>query len=390
MISTDTIISRSRGKYELVSIDSGCINTDKNTGLIKMMEKLIYFTKCKPIQDQKDKFRIKCFNEALVSLKKCETEITCKKDALQLDGIGKGIADRIQIFLELGYLPELESIEIECQTDESRAIDNLTKINGIGPQTAKKLFREHGCMTARQLAYLIKSRQIKVIKSIRLGLKYYKDLKTRIPYSEMVLMDDYLGNRIREYNSKLLAENPNYYTLKMQICGSYRRMQPSSGDIDMLLTWDLNSQDTTGCTGKGTYPPINLENLIDFLDMDNFFLGHLTKKGKDKYMGICRGINQVDNSTICLTDTGRRIDIRLVKPEEWAAAILYFTGSGEFNRKMRTLAITRGFHLNEYGLYLSLNGKKTAQIDVQSERDIFDCINLKWVEPMNREFGKGH
>lgn len=67
-----------------------------------------------------------------------------------------------------------------------------------------------------------------------------------------------------------------------------------------------------------------------------------------------------------------------------ASALLYFTGSGEFNKNMRSYALSKGFTLNEYGLYKLINNTKTFKIKTIEEKDIFHTLNLKYVEPNNR------
>ena len=81
----------------------------------------------------------------------------------------------------------------------------------------------------------------------------------------------------------------------------------------------------------------------------------------------------------CKSDKVRRIDIRYVPYKSYYSALLYFTGSGEFNRNMRTVAISLGYKLNEYGLYK--NGKK---IKVKSEKDIFNELGMEYVDPSKR------
>ena len=81
----------------------------------------------------------------------------------------------------------------------------------------------------------------------------------------------------------------------------------------------------------------------------------------------------------------RRIDIRFIPLDCYASSLLYFTGSGEFNKNMRTYAIKNGYTLNEYGLYkqIKINNKK-VKIKTNSEEDIFKSLNLNYVEPQFR------
>ena len=88
-------------------------------------------------------------------------------------------------------------------------------------------------------------------------------------------------------------------------------------------------------------------------------------------MGICK-IPQFEQYM--------RIDIRLVTPQQYPYAILYFTGSKNTNTYMRNTAIKLGFKLNEYGLFDKYNNL----IELKTEKDIFECLNIPYLEPQNR------
>jgi DNA polymerase/3'-5' exonuclease PolX len=76
----------------------------------------------------------------------------------------------------------------------------------------------------------------------------------------------------------------------------------------------------------------------------------------------------------------RRIDIRFVTNDSFASALLYFTGSGEFNVKMRNIAKEKGYKLSEYGLF----DKDDNKVKLKSEKAIFKFLGMDYVEPENR------
>ena len=92
-----------------------------------------------------------------------------------------------------------------------------------------------------------------------------------------------------------------------------------------------------------------------------------------KYMGFCK----------LKKGKPMRIDIRYVSYKSYYPALLYFTGSGEYNKKMRGVAESLGYLLNEYGLY-KLDGNKKKLINVKSEKDIFDKLGMEYLEPEKR------
>ena len=112
---------------------------------------------------------------------------------------------------------------------------------------------------------------------------------------------------------------------ELTIAGSYRRKKSDSGDIDLLLK----------AATKKTY-----DLFIDTLTEMNY-LTCLLARGPKKYMGM---------GMIKSSPCHRRIDIMYTKPEEYPFAILYFTGSGDFNQRMRADALKMGFTMNEYSM----------------------------------------
>lgn len=369
-VPIETIHKRVARQFPKVKLDSSNSVIDiGNESIIQMLKNLVYYTRNNPDRDNKDNFRIKGFEKAISSLKEYDGKITSGKEAGKLSGIGKGTAERIQTFLELGYLPELEdlrkkvdtNINAEIESGVNLAIKNLTTITGIGPERAKKLYNEHGICTVRELILAYKAGDVKLTHHIQVGLKYRKDLATRIPYSEMIELEARMHSLLETYDP----------LLKLQICGSYRRQCPDSGDIDCLVTWPFVNDSDYRNNGVQI-----LSEMVEHLKNAGFIVANLTEKGKTKYMGVCR-----------LSDDypGRRIDIRLVYPESWGCAVLYFTGSGEFNCRMRKLALDRGMTLNEYGLYGYLNGQKTYQVVTSGEKDVFYALNMEYTEPHLRK-----
>ena len=90
-------------------------------------------------------------------------------------------------------------------------------------------------------------------------------------------------------------------------------------------------------------------------------------------MGLCR----YKNNEI------RRLDIRYIEIESFFPAYLYFTGSYEFNERMRGIAKRQGYKLNEYGLY-KLENNKERLIQIYSEKDVFDILGMNYLEPKDR------
>ncbi len=341
---------------------------NQNTLITDKLRELIEVTKAKKASatDKSEKtkhaFRIRSFMKALTIISDYDKPISSKKEALNLDGVGKGIGTRIEEILNTGTLKE-----IECAiSPQTKAIIDLCKITGIGEARATMLV-QLGVTGVEDLIKKYDNHEITVTKNqltkhIVVGLKYYYDIIERFTWEEA----DYMATYIKSFVSQKFSD------LKVEICGSYRRHKNTCGDIDVLICHpDLKTKaDIETC--KTNY----LSDIVKMMTSDGFIVDHLTDKGNTKFMGVAIPLNG---------STGRRIDIRFIEYDALGAAMLYFTGSGTFNKIMRYVANERGFTLNEYGLYYYHNGVKCGLIKTTSEKDIFKALKIKYVEPTERD-----
>ena len=194
-----------------------------------------------------------------------------------------------------------------------------------------------------------------------LGIKYFYDILKKIPREEIVSTEKFLNTIAKHVNDKLI----------IKVCGSYRRGRDHSGDIDTLITHpDIKTkEDLDNCE-------VNiLQIFVKQLEIINYIIDHLTLFSKTKYMGISMHPKK---------KIARRIDIKFVPYNSFGSAILYFTGSKNFNEQMRGNAKRKGYMLNEYGLYKIINNKKNL-ISCFNEKDIFAELNMVYVEPTKRD-----
>ena len=317
----------------------------------------------KPLQ-----FKVRNFVKAIKLIKLYEQEIETGEQLREIKGIGNGIINRVDEILETGTLAEIESdssldsIANSSKQNNSLKLKNLQRITGIGPVKAKKLLDEGHTLESLNQDYKNNKDFDDILTHHQLlGLKYFEDLESRIPYEEIQRIEKYI---------KQVCQNIDM-NLNLKICGSYRRKQKTSGDIDILITHsDINTSKDIDEVGVNY-----LEQLIKVLKSKKFLVDHLTVKGNTKYMGFCRYLN----------NPARRIDVRLIPRNCYSAALLYFTGSGEFNKNMRTFALKNGYTINEYGIYkLKKDKTKGLKMNCVEEKDIFKLLNIDYVSPENR------
>ena len=344
-----------------------------NTIIINEFERLLSFIgeeidKLQSLKDLKkvtsNQFRLRQIKNVLALLKKYPIKITLKnyKDLQEIQGIGKGSIDRIKEILENGLLSEIGDY-VDNDKEKKKIIDDLESVVGIGHVNALEFYNQ-GVKSVKDLIKKIDKGEIEVNDKILLGLKYYGKFQGNIPRKEIDKVFKIFVNIIDKINKKLKEKDQYIF----EFCGSYRREKPTSGDIDILIS------------KKGKLnPDYNyLENIIKLLkapikkNNDNpLLIDDMTDKNiHTKYMGFCKYKEKPP----------RRIDIRFIPYESYFSALLYFTGSAELNKKMRNIAKSKKLKLSEYGLF-KLNGDK---ITINSERDIFDALDMEYLIPRLR------
>ena len=327
-------------KRDDVVVKDYVVNKDCREILDKVIKVFNYLEKY--YKSNSDTFRAKTYmsvNKALKGLSN-DSELDAK-NLKSVKGIGQGTIDRIKEIVDTGTLQEYEKVK-----DKKSPLEDFLKIHGVGKQHAKKLFSV-GFKTIDDLRNCESIKEYLNDTQMK-GLKYYEDMQVRIPYEEIQKHEMYLKDTLHRVDPRA----------ELTIAGSYRRKRPDSGDIDLLLK----------ALNKNTY-----EKFVDVLTEEGY-LTCMLARGPKKYMGMGK---------IDMSPCHRRIDIMYTKPEEYPFAILYFTGSGEFNVRMRDDALKQGYTMNEYGIKHTDTGLKVEQV-FADEKDIFKFLGYEYLEPEDR------
>ena len=280
-------------------------------------------------------FKVNSFKKTINLINDLDFKITTTDQLKSIKGIGKGTIDRINEILNNGNLQENKNVEKKQKNISD--FNKLQTITGIGPAKAKQLIE-------KKITFdnLIKNPTDSMLKELThhqlIGIKYYHDILKRI--------DNDIIYNVEQYLKK--------FDIKFNICGSYRRKQETSGDIDILILEEKKS----------------LKDIVNVLKEHKFIIDNLTDDGKTKYMGICKTSKS----------HAMRIDIRLIPKISYPFALLYFTGSKKTNTYMRNIAIKAGYKLSEYGLY----DKDNNFISLNTEKDIFEFLHLPYLSPEKR------
>ena len=302
-----------------------------NTQLISQLAYLMNVAKAG--DDPADRFRARSYAYAIRKIEDLSIQLT--KDSVQYIPLSPDsrIYEKVLEFITNG-------VPMVYNTSTTKPIlEELQHIYGVGPVKARELVNKHGIKTMNQMSMnldLLNDKQ-------RIGFKYWETDLLRIPRDEIV------------QHEALYRQIYTHFT----ITGSYRRGSPTSGDIDILLT---HPQNDAKC----------FVQFIDLLIDRGYFIDTLAY-GSKKYMGYAS----------IMAGIPRRIDVIYCSPMEYPFALLYFTGCGEFNIKMREYAKTKGYRLNEKGLFDIATDKKVEHPFVD-EKSIFDFLGIAYVEPASR------
>lgn len=288
----------------------------------------------------KQPFKVRAYRNAIDTINTLEN-IEDANSIKGLPGIGVKIYDKINNYFISGKIKEVNTVPIN---DKVILQNQLLNIYGIGPTKAKELLSK---ITRFEDLYLEKNKELLNNKQ-KIGLAYYNDLLQKIPYKEA-----------EEHNIYINSILKNMKVTEYHMVGSFRRKKDMVGDIDILI--------------KHT-PGFDLKKFITKMIDDKYVLESLAS-GKNKFMGICKIGDNV----------ARRIDI-LVADNNYYFALLYFTGSYQFNITMRNKALEMGYSLSEYGVKDKKTNKLLDDINntVKNEKDIFKILDMKYIIPENR------
>eukprot|EP01105_Mastigella_eilhardi_P011658 TRINITY_DN2682_c0_g2_i1.p1 TRINITY_DN2682_c0_g2~~TRINITY_DN2682_c0_g2_i1.p1 ORF type:complete len:713 (+),score=147.96 TRINITY_DN2682_c0_g2_i1:320-2140(+) len=296
-----------------------------------------------------NRWRNLAYTKAANAIRNYPKQITSVEEVRRIPCVGGRIAEKVKEIIETGHLRRLEEI---AKNPQETTVNLFSQIFGAGPDTCLRWYAQ-GFRTLEDLRT-----KATLTKPQAIGLKYLEEFKQRIPRLEVARIEAVVHDALHTLDP----------SLTMVTCGSYRRGVETCGDVDILLT---GPGDTTHVISR----------LVGGV-LRCFFTDDLTHVGEscDKYMGVCRlpgGLH-------------RRIDLKAFRAEEWACALLYFTGSGHFNRSMRLFARKKGYSLSEHALVRRWGRPSSAEefkgepIPVATEKDVFRVLGLEFKTPEER------
>ncbi|MEU7380279.1 MULTISPECIES: DNA polymerase/3'-5' exonuclease PolX [unclassified Streptomyces] len=261
----------------------------------------------------------------------------------EIPGVGRSIAEKVVEYLRTGNVTVVE----ETRARIPAGVRQLITIPTLGPRKAMTLYEDLHISSVAELADAIKAERLRDLKGF--GKKTEENILHGIALMRQA------GERILLGTATEAAEDVVAELSRITGCarcayaGSLRRMRETVGDIDVLVAAERSAPFMDALTELPSTAEV---------------IAHGAKK------------------TSVRTDTGVQVDLRVVRPDSWGAALQYFTGSKGHNIRTRTIAVHLGLKLSEYGLFDAESGERVAS---RSEEDVYARLGLPWIPPTLRE-----
>ncbi len=314
-----------------------------NRDVMAMLQELIELTSLE--EESPQSFKVRAYENALLGIRGHGSEITgmTAGQLTSIKGVGKSTADKVREFIDSGSVRKLE----ELRSKYPPAFVQMTKIPGLGPKTLKLIRRELNIETLADLKTAIAEERLRTLPGLgatkeekigkaieRLGL-HGKDHRT--PIAEAMPLALQFTEELKRIEG----------VEAVVFCGSLRRHSETIGDIDITVSSNAAQPVMDSVASHAATTEV---------------VGHGTTK------------------TSVISRSGLQVDVRVVEPDQFGAAILYFTGSKAHNIVLRQRAIERGWLLNEYGLFDGENRIASA-----TEEEVYAALGLPFIPPPLRE-----
>jgi DNA polymerase (family 10) len=263
----------------------------------------------------------------------------------ELSGVGKTIAEKIDLLLETGSIPASEKLKARIPS----GLIAVTRIPGLGPKRARLLYENLGVASLDELREAAEQGRLKDVpgfgqkaeENVLAALAGGADgsVKTRMLLSKALAIGEELVAALRDHPS----------ALRVELAGSARRWVDAVKDLDIVAA----SSDPAAFVEAFSSSPA-----IDVV--------HSSGEGGAR----------------ALTHSGLPVDLRIVPEDAFGNLLQHFTGSGKHNEALRTAAVKRGLHVSEYGIADDQSGDSIAYA---TEEEVYERLGMRWIAPELRE-----
>ncbi|HHX40598.1 MAG TPA: DNA polymerase/3'-5' exonuclease PolX [Armatimonadetes bacterium] len=291
-------------------------------------------------------FRVRAYRDAARAIESLAEpiEAVAERDELEeIPGVGESIAAKLAEYLETGTLAYYEDLREQVRP----GLAELLEVPGIGPKKAKLFYEQLGIDSIEKLEEAARDHKLRTLP--RIGPKTEEGILNAIERLRGRSERTSLGVALPSAREFLEIVRGLKEVHQADLAGSLRRRRDTIGDLDLLASSD---------------DPARVVDQFVALPGAKSILAHGATKG-----------------TI-VTAEHLQIDLRVVKPEEYGAALQYFTGSKAHNIHLRALAEAAGYKVNEYGVFRTADDRRVAG---ETEEGVYRTLGLEWIPPELRE-----
>lgn len=283
-----------------------------------------------------DAFRARAYEKAARAIGGHHEDVS-KLDAKALrdiPGVGRSVAEKVTAYLDTGVVPAVEELRARIPA----GVREMTAIPMLGPRRAMMLYKELHIASVRELAVAIEQERLRDLpgfgprteENILHGIGLMQSSGGRVPLNVATEVADEVVAALSEVTG----------CRRCAYAGSLRRMRETIGDVDVLVAAGRSAPFMEAFTRL----PYAAET-------------------------IARG----EKKASIRTAKGLQVDLRVVPPDSWGAAMQYFTGSKAHNIRTRELAVRHGLKLSEYGLFDAGTGELIVS---RTEEEVYARLGL--------------
>ena len=303
------------------------------------------------LEAQDGSFRPRAYRNAADAIRQAtapiETLAAEGPEALEaIEGVGEATAAKVIEFLETGQIAALEE-EREAVPVDMQA---LQRVEGLGPKRVYALYEALEITDLDELEAAADAGEIQTVEgfgpktqaTIREQIEFARTASARTPIGQVYPLAEDVIAHLRDHDA---AE-------EVALAGSIRRWRATIGDIDVLVATET--------------PDAITDHLVGW-----------DRTGEVLQAGVTKTSVRVG---------GQQVDLRVVEPDSFGAALQYFTGSKAHNVRLRNRALDRGLTMNEYGTFeLTDADEEGARVAGETEASMYEAVGLPLIAPDLRE-----
>lgn len=293
-----------------------------------------------------DKFRFLSYRKAANAIRAWPEQVAALANAgrlTEIPGVGAKMADNVEQIVRRGSFEQLDEVAERVPP----ALADVMQIPGVGPKRAWQLHERLGVTTIEDLEAALIAEKVaplggfgaKTAANVAAGVDAFRRHHDRTPIG--------VALPVAESIARELAALPA--VLRVEPAGSVRRREETIGDLDLVAS----SEDAAAVLSAFTALPA-VERVLG---------AGPTKASVELHDGV-------------------QVDLRVVEPDQYGAALQYFTGNRDHNVELRALARERGLKVNEYGVFrVDESGNEVERLGGAEERDVYDALGLEMPTP---------